>query len=106
MLTGTHNGVPFTAELGPLCGGGFELAVLMAAVCASRDRSARSRLHGILYGVLAIAIFNPLRITLTLLSVGTMWLPVIHDVLFRALLAIVLVGAYAAWYMQTPRESI
>lgn len=100
-IVGTANGTQFTAELGQLCGGGLELAILCGSVLASRDRSLRDRLKGILLGFLVEAIFNPLRISITLTTVGTSLLPTIHDVLFRALLVIVLVGAYALWYLNT-----
>lgn len=101
-IVGTANGAPFSAELGQLCGGGLELAILCGSVLASRDRSLRDRAKGVALGFLVVAVFNPLRISFTLTTAGTPALPLVHDLLFRGLLLVVLVGAYALWYLNTP----
>ncbi|MFA4946503.1 MAG: hypothetical protein WC607_03130 [Candidatus Micrarchaeia archaeon] len=88
------------AEIGELCWGRLELAVLAATILASVDRSRRQRLAGVALGaVLALGVFNPLRI-----AVSARWVnEFVHDVLFRATLLALLVGFYALWYLALTR---
>jgi len=103
QLSGVANGVAFTAQINGLCSGRLELAVMAGLVLASRDRSVRQRLKGILSGAILLLLFNPLRISLTLSSIGTPFLAIVHDALFRISLVLLLVVFYAFWhYWQAP----
>ncbi len=98
VINGTINSVSFSAELVQLCAGGLELSVIWAAILSTSDRSLLDRIKGIILALFVILVFNPLRITLTLLLMGSAYLPLFHDLLFRALLIIVILGTYAFWY--------
>ncbi len=93
-------GAAFDAEITYLCGGGVELAVLLALVAATRDRSIRARLGGMALGVAALLLFNPVRIALSLAAFGTPVFALAHDVLFRASIVVIVVGVYAVWYLK------
>lgn len=88
----------FDAEINFLCGGAVELAVLLAFIAASRDRSIKQRVLGMFFGAIVLFIFNPVRIALTLLLYGSQHFVLAHDVLFRISIVLVIVGAYGAWY--------
>jgi len=89
------------AEIGELCWGRVELAVLLATIAASEDRSLRQRAAGVVLGVIAvIGVFNPLRIALSLRFLSEF----VHDFLFRVTLLAVLVGFYAFWYLWLTRK--
>ena len=82
-------------EINEACWGRLELAVLFAVIMASEDRSLQKRLRGSALGAaLATLAFNPLRITVSLVTLDEL----VHDVLFRASLLIAIVGYYAWWY--------
>ncbi|OIO24931.1 hypothetical protein AUJ14_05330 [Candidatus Micrarchaeota archaeon CG1_02_55_22] len=98
-ITGWHDGAWFDAEINSLCGGAIELAVLLGLVAASRDRSLPKRLVGIIAGVVAVLIFNPIRIALTLSLYGSPSFVLAHDVLFRISIVAIVLGVYAAWYL-------
>lgn len=97
-LQGTVGGSFFDAEINDLCSGRLELAVMAGLVFASRDKKFLERIKGIFLGAILLLVFNPFRIFLTLSSVGTPFLFLVHDVLFRLSLIIVLVTFYALWY--------
>lgn len=97
-LVGSANGVFFDAQINDLCAGWLELAVMAGLVLASRDKPLKERAKGILLGALVLLLLNPIRIGLTLAAVGTPFLALAHDVLFRLLLVVVLVVFYALWY--------
>lgn len=101
-IAGTLNGTAFEAEINDLCAGAIELAILFGIVMASRDKTIKQRLLGVLAGFAVFLIFNPLRIALTLSAVGSWALPLLHDVLFRLSLLIAIVGFYAVWSYATP----
>lgn len=103
-LAGMANGQFFDAEINLLCGGTVELAVLIALVFATRDRSLRQRVLGTLVGVAALLAFNPLRIVLTLKLFGSPSFVLAHDFLFRASIVVIVVGAYALWYLGLSRR--
>ncbi|MBI3588724.1 exosortase/archaeosortase family protein [Candidatus Micrarchaeota archaeon] len=98
-IEGSVGGNVFDAQIGGLCSGAVELAVLAGIVLASRDRPLRKRAWGFLLGALVFLFFNPLRIALTLLAVGSWALPLLHDVLFRVTLVIAIVAYYAVWHV-------
>ncbi len=94
---GTHylSNDEWKAEINEACWGRLELAVLFAVILASEDRSLEKRLSGAALGAaIALLAFNPLRITVSLLTLDEF----VHDVLFRASLLIAIVGYYARWY--------
>ncbi len=97
-LQGFANGVFFDAEISALCSGALELAVMGGLVFASRDKPFKERLKGIFLGTIVLLVFNPIRIFLTLSTVGTPLLIVFHDALFRISLVILLAVFYALWY--------
>ena len=97
-LQGVVGGSFFDAEINDLCSGRLELAVMAGLVFASRDKPVAERIKGIFLGALVLLAFNPLRIFLTLSAIGTPFLVLVHDVLFRISLVIVLVTFYALWY--------
>lgn len=85
----------FDAEVGDVCWGKLEFAVLFGIIFASADRSLRSRAKGFAAGLALLAlVFNPIRIAVSLAFVH----PIVHDVLFRLTLVAVLVVYYALWY--------
>ncbi|VVB67516.1 Uncharacterised protein [Candidatus Norongarragalina meridionalis] len=91
----------FDAEIGDLCWGRVEIAVLAGIVMASWDRTVRRRIEGIILGIAVLLVLNPVRIAVSL-AVYDPQNPqasaLFHDVLFRATLVIVLVAYYAVWY--------
>ncbi len=92
----------FDAEIGELCWGKIEFAVLFGILAASFDRSRRQRLFGFVAGFIFFALFfNPLRITLSILWQS----PLVHDVLFRVTLAAAIAFYYFLWYALTGRRS-
>lgn len=97
-LQGIANGVAFDAEISELCSGKLELAVMAGLLLASRDKPLAERMKGIALGAFLLLAFNPFRIALTLASVGTPYLAIVHDALFRVSLVILLVVFYAFWY--------
>ena len=83
------------AEINEACWGRIELAVLFAVILASENRALKKRLEGVaIGGALAVLAFNPLRVTISLLTLDEF----VHDVLFRASLLLAIVGYYAWWY--------
>jgi len=95
-------GSGFDALRGELCWGRMEIAVIIAVIFASMDRSWKQRLAGAALGIVAIVgIFNPLRIAASILS-GSEF---VHDVLFRLTLLLAIVGWYAFWYLYLTRRA-
>ncbi len=96
-----------TAQITNLCAGDLEIALLSAVILSTHDRRWKNRIAGVIGGILAILIINPVRIALVL-AVGYysswQWADFTHDVLFRLTLIIVIVGYYAAWYYWSGRE--
>ncbi len=103
-IQGIVRGNAFEAEINDLCAGAIELAILFGIVMASRDKTVRQRILGVLAGFAVFLVFNPLRIALTLSAVGSWVMPLLHDVLFRLSLLIVIVGFYAVWSYATPSK--
>ena len=91
------------AQIGNLCAGDIEIALLLAIILATWDRSWRSRFWGAFFGLLLIAMANPVRI-FTVLAVGYYtnwaWADFTHDVLFRLMLIIIIVVYYFLWYVE------
>lgn len=91
------------AQIGNLCAGDIELALISAIILATWDRPVRQRLWGILGGLLVVFIANPIRIA-TVLGVGHytnwVWADFTHDVLFRLMLIIIIVVYYFVWYVK------
>ena len=95
-----------SAQITNLCAGDMEIALLLAIVLATWDRTIRQRLWGCIFGFLLIIIVNPLRIA-TVLAAGHYadWAAanIAHDVLFRASLIIIIVLYYYIWYVYYER---
>jgi len=91
------------AQIGNLCAGDLEMALLLAIILATWDRSWRRRIWGCLFGLALILIANPLRI-FTVLAVGYYsswaWADFTHDFLFRLMLIIIIVVYYFLWYVK------
>jgi len=95
------SGISNPVELVSLCSGATELAAVLALVFASVDRTLKQRIFGALAGMLAIFVFNPIRIFLTLSfynSSNPAASLFAHDVLFRASLLVLITVFYAVWY--------
>jgi exosortase/archaeosortase family protein len=94
------------AQITNLCAGDLEIALLLAIVLATWDRSLRKRLWGCLFGLALILVANPLRI-FTVLAVGYytnwQWADFTHSVLFRLMLIIIIVVYYFLWYVKYDR---
>ncbi len=91
------------AQITNLCAGDLEIALLLAIVLATWDRSWRKRLWGCFFGLALILVANPLRI-FTVLAVGYytnwQWADFTHSVLFRLMLIIIIVVYYFLWYVK------
>ncbi len=100
----SQNGVPhlimynLDAEINNLCSGGLELALLIGFIAASRDKTVKQRIKGIVAGLLFFILFNASRIAFTMNSFGTPWFEPLHEALFRVVLIIGLVTYYTIWY--------
>lgn len=92
-----------SAQITNLCAGDIEIALLLAIVLATWDRSWRKRLWGGLFGLALILVANPLRI-FTVLAMGYysnwLWADFTHNVLFRLMLIIIIVVYYFLWYVK------
>lgn len=93
--------LPFTQfQISFLCTGLLELFVLVGAMLASFEVSARKKVYGIVSAALTVYVFNSLRIFLTALLLANENLELVdlaHDILFRVSLFIIIVGFYAVW---------
>ena len=91
------------AQITNLCAGDLEIALLLAVILATWDRSWRKKLWGCLFGLLLILVANPLRI-FTVLAVGYYsnwaWADFTHNILFRLMLIIIIVVYYFLWYVK------
>ncbi len=91
------------AQIGNLCAGDIEIALMSAILLATWDRPIKQRLWGIVGGLLVVFITNPIRIA-TVLGVGYytdwVWANFTHDVLFRLTLIIIIVLYYFVWYVK------
>lgn len=96
------------AEINYLCTGKTEISLLIAATVSSIGISARKRMLGAAGAVLAVLLFNPVRITATMIflirkevSTANLW----HSILFRLSLFAVIVGYYFAWFYWATRKT-
>ena len=92
------------AEIGNLCAGDIEIILLSAAVLSTFDRSIKNRIAGVVFGVMTIMLLNPVRIFTVLIigdKLGWRTADFTHDILFRLMLIIVLVGYYFIWYVKS-----
>ena len=83
-----------------LCTGLMEIAIIASAVLASFGISLQKRIVGVAAGILAIIIFNFIRILASVLIILWFGLDIggfSHDLLFRIFLFIVIAGFYFAW---------
>jgi exosortase/archaeosortase family protein len=91
------------AQITNLCAGDIEIALLLAIILATWDRSWRRRGWGCLFGLLLIMVANPLRI-FTVLAIGYytnwFWADFTHNILFRLMLIIIIVVYYFLWYVK------
>ncbi len=86
-----------------LCAGDLEIALVLAVVLSTWDRTWKQRLVGSISGILLILVANPIRIA-TVLAAGA-WFnwdfsSIVHDILFRLMLILVIVVFYFAWYVK------
>jgi exosortase/archaeosortase family protein len=84
-----------------LCTGVLEIVVLIAAMLASFGIGPKEKLKGIIIAIIAGIIFNILRIFVTVNIVLTQNMQTIeltHDLLFRAVLFVYIVGVYVVWF--------
>lgn len=86
-----------------LCAGDLEIALVLAVVLSTWDRTWKQRFVGSVSGILLILIANPIRIA-TVLAAGA-WFnwdfsSIVHDILFRLMLILVIVVFYFAWYVK------
>ncbi len=92
-----------SAQITNLCAGDLEIALLLAIVLATWDRSWRKRAWGCLFGLALILVANPLRI-FTVLAIGHYadWplADFTHNILFRLMLIIIIVVYYFLWYVK------
>lgn len=98
----------FDAELIPLCQGTLELALWVAVVVASDNKSLPLRIKGLFAGLALFLLFNPFRIAVTLRlfdPVQPFTSLVAHDVLFRTSLLALFVTAYAVFQVWPEEKS-
>ncbi|MFH0986542.1 MAG: exosortase/archaeosortase family protein [Candidatus Micrarchaeota archaeon] len=92
-----------SAQITNLCAGDIEIALLMAIILATWDRTLRQKLWGCVFGFFTILILNPLRIAIVL-AVGHynswQWADFAHSVLFRAMLLFIIIVYYFVWYVK------
>lgn len=94
------------AQINSLCAGDIEIALLLAIILASWDRTWRQRFIGCIFGILTVLIVNPIRIAVVLgagHAYGWELADFAHDILFRASLFLIIVGFYFIWYTQYDR---
>ncbi|MFA6269483.1 MAG: exosortase/archaeosortase family protein [archaeon] len=91
-----------------LCTGVLEIIVLIAAMLASFGVNWEKKIKGIGLAIVAGIIFNILRIAITVNIVLTQNLQTIelaHDLLFRLVLFIYIVGVYVMWFNWAMKSS-
>jgi exosortase/archaeosortase family protein len=91
------------AEINNLCAGDIEIALLLAIILATVDRSWKRRIIGAAAGLLLITIVNPVRIFVVLYAghaAGWGIADITHDILFRAMLILIIVVYYFLWYVK------
>ena len=86
------------AQITDLCSAGLEIAVLVALIFATFEKSLQYRLKGAIAAVLFLLILNAIRITITVATFGTLLFDLTHELLFRSLLIASIILFYALWY--------
>ncbi|MFA5930879.1 MAG: exosortase/archaeosortase family protein [archaeon] len=84
-----------------LCTGILEIIVLASAILASFGVSWKKKLQGILVAIILGVIFNLLRIVITvniILGQEGQIVEFTHDLLFRVILFVYIVGFYVLWF--------
>lgn len=96
------------AQITNLCAGDIEIALLLAIILSTWDRTWRQRAWGCLFGLLLILVANPLRV-FTVLATGYYsnwaWADFTHNILFRLMLIIIIVVYYFLWYVKYEKIS-
>lgn len=95
-------------EISPLCAGLLEIILFASAVLATRDVNMRKKMQGIVVGIIALYVFNVLRIVFTVQQIvhtPFSFAELTHDVLFRLILLVGFAAAYAYWLKWATRES-
>lgn len=90
-----------------LCTGVLEMIVLASAILASFGVSWKKKLQGILAAIVLGVIFNLLRIVLTIniiLGQEGQIVEFTHDLLFRVILFVYIVGFYVLWFYWAERK--
>jgi exosortase/archaeosortase family protein len=90
----------YVFEIVDLCSGRLELALVLAFIFATPDRSWRGKLIGGALSVPFIFVFNVIRIVSVITAAGgnLMYAAFLHEVSFRVFLFITLIGYYFLWY--------
>jgi len=91
------------AQINNLCAGDLEIALITSIILATWDRSWKRRAYGILGGLVAILILNPLRIFIVLVAGAVFNWGVsefVHDFLFRIMLLLIIAVYYYIWYVR------
>lgn len=84
-----------------LCAGILEIIILVSTLLATLGISWRKKLIGIIIGIIAGIIFNIIRIWITINIILTQETQVIefaHDILFRIILFVYIIGFYVTWF--------
>ncbi len=83
-----------------LCSGRLELALVLAFLFATPDRSWKEKIIGGIFSVPFIFVFNVIRIVSVITAAGgnLMYAVFLHEVGFRMFLFITLIGYYFLWY--------
>lgn len=88
-------------EIADLCSGRLELALVLAFLFATPDRSWKEKILGGLFSVPFIFVFNVIRIGVVITTVGEnlMYAVFLHELGFRLFLFVTLIGYYFLWYV-------
>jgi exosortase/archaeosortase family protein len=105
IIIQTSNPIQFFAdnykiEISPLCSGLLEVCLLAGAVMATKGKKWKSKLKGIVVGIVLLQTFNVIRITATIMQLNHTsieFATFTHDVLFRIVLLIGFAILYGAW---------
>ena len=95
-----------TVAIIPLCTGYLEIAVLLAFIFASEDRSLKYRVKGAIGAIIFTFIANIARISGTILASNSLTveeIDLLHNAGFKILLFLVVAGYYACWYVLVPK---
>lgn len=90
-----------------LCTGVLEIIILVSAIIASFGVSWRKKIIGVIAAAILGALFNLLRIWVTInliLTQNTQTVELAHDMLFRFILFIYIFAVYVIWFYWAAKE--